>query len=212
MPGLTEFIRTTCPRDCYDAEWRDPHARLTTPLKQVGPKGEGELAPISWEEALEQIAARLKPILAESGGGSVIQTHYTGTFSLIGYAFPLRFFHKIGATEVDPDTVCNKAGHAALEAIFGTSMNGFDPRSAGRRPASSSGARTRPPPPRTPTSTGWRRHRARSSSSTPSGTRPRKPPICTCSRSPARTPRWRSPCCTSSGGRACWTGRSWRLV
>ncbi len=169
MPGLTEFIRTTCPRDCYDAcgmivvktggvidrvkgdpghpvsrgtlcgkctlaynaEWRDPHVRLTTPLKRVGPKGEGKFAPISWEEALEHIATRLKPILAESGGESVIQTHYTGTFSLIGYAFPLRFFHKIGATEVDPDTVCNKAGHAALEAIFGTSMDGFDPRSAG---------------------------------------------------------------------------------
>ena len=167
MPGVTESIRTTCPRDCYDAcgmivikidgvidrvkgdpdhpvsrgtlcgkctlaynaEWRDPKARLSTPLKRIGPKGQGEFAPISWDEALETIAARLKPILAEGDGASVIQTHYTGTFSLIGYAFPLRFFHKIGATEVDPDTVCNKAGHAALEAIFGTSMDGFDPRS-----------------------------------------------------------------------------------
>ena len=168
MPGLTELIRTTCPRDCYDAcgiivvktdgiidrvkgdpnhpvsrgtlcgkctlaynaEWRDPNVRLTTPRKRIGPKGAGKFAPISWEEAFDQITTRLKPILAEFGGESVIQTHYTGTFSLIGYAFPLRFFHKIGATEVDPDTVCNKAGHAALEAIFGTSMDGFDPRSA----------------------------------------------------------------------------------
>jgi len=114
----------------YNAEWRDSKARLRTPLKRIGPKGKGEFAPISWDEAFETIVARLKPILAEGDGASVIQTHYTGTFSLIGYAFPLRFFHRIGATEVDPDTVCNKAGHAALEAIFGTSMDGFDPRSA----------------------------------------------------------------------------------
>ena len=36
----------------------------------------------------------------------------------------------MGATEVDPDTVCNKAGHAALELAFGKSLEGFDPRTA----------------------------------------------------------------------------------
>lgn len=168
MAPTTEVIRTTCPRDCYDAcgiivvktggvidrvkgdpdhpvargtlcpkctlaynaEWRDPEARMTQPLRRVGPKGEGRFAPIPWDEALDMIAGRLRPILAEAGGETIIQTHYTGTFSLIGYAFPLRFFHRIGATEVDPDTVCNKAGHAALEAIFGSSLDGFDPRTA----------------------------------------------------------------------------------
>ena len=32
--------------------------------------------------------------------------------------------------EVDPDTVCNKAGHVALETIFGNSLRGFDPRTS----------------------------------------------------------------------------------
>ena len=41
-----------------------------------------------------------------------------------------RFFNRIGATEVDPDTICNKAGHTALEYLYGTSLEGFDPRSA----------------------------------------------------------------------------------
>ena len=77
-----------------------------------------------------EIAGRLTDILATTGGASVVQTHYTGTFSQIAYGFPLRFFHKIGATEVDPDTVCNKAGHVALQMTFGTSLDGFDPRSA----------------------------------------------------------------------------------
>ena len=169
VPVLTEeIVRTTCPRDCYDAcgihvvkqggvilkvmgdpkhphnrgtlcgkctlayngAWRDPEARLAQPLKRVGLKGAGEFKVISWDEALTTIAERLTGVLAESGGASVVQTHYTGTFSQIAYGFPLRFFHKIGATEVDPDTVCNKAGHVALGHIFGTSMDGFDPRTA----------------------------------------------------------------------------------
>ena len=40
----------------------------------------------------------------------------------------MRFFNRIGATEVDPDTVCNKAGHAALQLMYGESTRGFDPR------------------------------------------------------------------------------------
>ncbi|MGH9304528.1 MAG: hypothetical protein ACRDZ5_08975, partial [Acidimicrobiales bacterium] len=60
----------------------------------------------------------------------MINTHYTGTFAMLGYYFPLRFFNRLGATEVDPDTICNKAGHVALEYVYGTSLDGFDPRSA----------------------------------------------------------------------------------
>lgn len=161
-------IRTTCPRDCYDAcgilvrtsvdgrvtvtgdpkhevsrgalcakcslayngVWRDPSKRLGKPLKRVGPKGAGEFKAISWEEALGEIAGRLGRIIAETGGSSILHTHYTGTCSLIAGSFPGRFFTVIGAREVDPDTVCNKAGHVALARMFGTSTLGFDPRTA----------------------------------------------------------------------------------
>ena len=150
-------IRTTCPRDCYDAcgvvvklaadgtvnvvgdpahsvsrgalcgkcsigyngVWRDPSVRLTRPLKRVGPKGAGRFEPIEWDAALTDIANRLNAIRSNDGAASILQTHYTGTCSLIAGTFPLRFFNSIGATEVDPDTVCNKAGHVALQLMYG---------------------------------------------------------------------------------------------
>lgn len=159
-------IRTTCPRDCYDAcgvvvklaadgtinvvgdpahsvsrgalcgkcsigyngVWRDPDTRLTRPLKRVGPKGTGRFEPIEWDAALADIANRLNAIRGSHGAASILQTHYTGTCSLIAGTFPLRFFNSIGATEVDPDTVCNKAGHVALQLMYGESTRGFDPR------------------------------------------------------------------------------------
>ena len=48
----------------YNREWRDPQARLTRPLRRVGPKGAGQFEPVSWETALTLVADRLKQILA----------------------------------------------------------------------------------------------------------------------------------------------------
>ncbi|HDS1530757.1 TPA: molybdopterin-dependent oxidoreductase [Stenotrophomonas maltophilia] len=159
-------IRTTCPRDCYDAcgivaivrddrvskvlgdpnhvraqgalcgkcalayngVWLDPERRLTRPLKRVGSKGTARFEAVGWDEALRDIADRLQHIVATHGAHSILQTHYTGICSILAGNFPVRFFNRLGATEVDPDTVCNKAGHDALRMMFGNSFFGFDPR------------------------------------------------------------------------------------
>jgi anaerobic selenocysteine-containing dehydrogenase len=113
----------------YNNEWLDPRARLTHPLRRVGRKGEGRFEPVSWEVALSAIADRLKQIVATAGPQAILNTHYSGTISLIAYLFPMRFFNRLGATEVAPDTICNMAGHVALHYVYGTSVSGFDPRS-----------------------------------------------------------------------------------
>jgi anaerobic selenocysteine-containing dehydrogenase len=112
----------------YNNEWLDPRARLGQPLRRVGRKGEGRFEPVSWEVALGAIADRLKRIIAGAGAQAILNTHYSGTISLIAYLFPTRFFNRLGATEVSPDTICNMAGHVALSYVYGTSVRGFDPR------------------------------------------------------------------------------------
>jgi anaerobic selenocysteine-containing dehydrogenase len=114
----------------YNGVWRDPQARLSRPLSRVGAKGEGRFEPLGWDQALELIAARLGAIVAESGPETILHAHYTGTCSVIANNFPLRFFNRLGATEVDPDTICNKAGQVALEYLYGSAVKGFDPRTA----------------------------------------------------------------------------------
>ncbi len=114
----------------YNGVWRDPEARLGRPLKRVGPKGSGRWQEVSWDAALAEIADRLNHIRAEAGGDRILNIHYTGTCSILAGGFPLRFFNAVGATEVEPDTICNNAGHVALGYVMGTSVWGFDPRTA----------------------------------------------------------------------------------
>ena len=93
-------------------------------------KGSGRFVPVSWDEAIAAIADRLTGVVSAHGPKAILHTHYTGTCSAIAGNFPSRFFNRLGATEVDPDTVCNKAGHEALKYVFGDSLSGFDPRTA----------------------------------------------------------------------------------
>ena len=114
----------------YNREWRDPARRLTRPLRRVGRKGHGGFEAVSWETAIGEIAARLTRIVDLHGAQSILNAHYTGTISLLAGMAPMRFFNRLGATEVTPDTICNMAGHVALRYVYGTSVDGFDPRAA----------------------------------------------------------------------------------
>lgn len=114
----------------YNGVWRDPDARLTKPLRRVGAKGKGDFEAVSWGEAIQTIASNCQKIIDRDGAQSILNTHYTGTFAMIGFHFPMRFFNRLGATEVNPDSICNLAGHIALDYVYGTSLDGFDPRTA----------------------------------------------------------------------------------
>ncbi|MDB6084455.1 MAG: molybdopterin oxidoreductase, partial [Gammaproteobacteria bacterium] len=114
----------------YNREWRDPAIRLTRPMRRAGAKGEGKFEPISWEMAIAEIAGKLERIIASHGPASILNAHYTGTISLLAGMAPMRFFNRLGATEIVPDTICNMAGHVALRYMYGTSLDGFDPRAA----------------------------------------------------------------------------------
>jgi anaerobic selenocysteine-containing dehydrogenase len=112
----------------YNREWRDPALRLTQPMRRVGAKGAGRFEPVSWDSAFADIAQRLHHIVSAHGAEAIFNAHYTGTISLLAGMAPMRFFHRLGATEVTPDTICNMAGHVALRYLYGSSVDGFDPR------------------------------------------------------------------------------------
>jgi anaerobic selenocysteine-containing dehydrogenase len=93
--------------------------RLLYPQKRTGAKGEGTFERISWDEALDTIAARLKSISAEYGSEAVLPYSYAGTMGLLnGGGMDRRFFHRLGASRLDR-TICSSAGGAGLVATLG---------------------------------------------------------------------------------------------
>ena len=88
--------------------------RLLYPQKRIGAKGEGRFERISWDEALDTIAGRLKSIAQEYGSESILPYSYAGTMGLLqGSSMERRFFHRLGASRLDR-TICSAAGGAGL--------------------------------------------------------------------------------------------------
>src|SRR5260221_12276092 len=56
--------------------------RVLHPLKRSGPKGSGQFVPVSWDEALSEIATRLTAIAARDPQ-AVVPYSYAGTMGLV---------------------------------------------------------------------------------------------------------------------------------
>ena len=96
-------------------------ARLTTPMKRIGAKGEGRFAPIEWDEAFQIAAERLTEIAARAPQ-AIVPYSYAGTMGLVqGDSIAQRFFHKLGASRLDR-TICAAAGAAGLKYTYGASV------------------------------------------------------------------------------------------
>lgn len=95
--------------------------RLLHPMKRVGKKGEGKFERISWDEALDTIASRLKDIAARDPQ-AILPYSYCGTMGLVqGESMSMRFFHQIGASLLDR-TICASAGSTGYRYTIGSSI------------------------------------------------------------------------------------------
>ncbi len=107
-----------CTKVSRYAERTDHAERVLTPLKRVGPKGAGQFVPVGWDEALDDIAGRLKAIAARDPQ-AILPYSYAGTMGLVqGESMSARFFHRLGASLLDR-TICASAGAEALQQTYG---------------------------------------------------------------------------------------------
>ena len=124
-PSMPFTDGTLCTKVAHYLERTYSPDRLTHPLRRVGPKGKGEFKRISWDEALDEIAARLKAAAADNPE-TILPCSYAGTMGLAQYmSMDRRFFYKLGATQLDR-TLCSSAGKFGLKATLGGSV-GMDP-------------------------------------------------------------------------------------
>ena len=121
--------------------------RVLYPLRRVGPKGladrsvratpgrAGTPVPltsvhsferISWDEALDEIAKKMKSVAAEFGSEAILPFSFAGTLGKLGYgSMDRRFFHRLGASQLHRN-ICSEAGAAGVKSVYGVNM-GTDP-------------------------------------------------------------------------------------
>jgi anaerobic selenocysteine-containing dehydrogenase len=116
---------TLCTKVAYYLERTYSPDRVLHPLKRVGAKGKGEFRRIRWDEALDEIAARLRTLAAEDPQ-TILPCSYAGTMGMAQWSsMDRRFFHKLGASILDR-TLCSTAGKVGMKATLGGSV-GMDP-------------------------------------------------------------------------------------
>ena len=96
--------------------------RVLYPLRRTAPKGthgDGAFRRITWDEAYDEIAARLGRISAEYGPEAILPYSYGGNIGVLSNAsMDRRFFHRLGASQLHR-SICSQTGGDAIISIYG---------------------------------------------------------------------------------------------
>lgn len=87
--------------------------RLLHPIRRAGAKGEGRFARVSWDAALDHIAARFRDIIGTYGAEALMPFYYLGSMGTVQRLALLRIFHALGASRMG-GAVCGASASALL--------------------------------------------------------------------------------------------------
>ncbi|HET6182888.1 MAG TPA: molybdopterin-dependent oxidoreductase [Acetobacteraceae bacterium] len=94
--------------------------RMLYPMRRTGPKGAGQFARISWDEALDEIHDRISAVIRAYGPQAVAPLNYAGPHGLLAYdSMSLRFLHKLGASQVYRRSLCGGVRSEAWAGTYG---------------------------------------------------------------------------------------------
>lgn len=115
----------------HSAQWVHGPQRLTRPLLRTGPRGSGRFAPVSWAEALDRVHHGLTQAIAQHGAQSVLPLNYAGPHGMLsGDSMSLRFFHRLGASQLYRGALCGAVRREAWVGTYGA-VPGLGPEAAG---------------------------------------------------------------------------------
>ena len=94
--GEADFQARACLRGRSMRRWLNSPDRLLYPMKRVGKRGEGKFEQISWDEAVQLIADKLKYTIDTYGNEAIYVNYATGMYSTTGKQPGLRLLGMLG--------------------------------------------------------------------------------------------------------------------
>ena len=118
LPYTAGVICTKVARD-MEAFVHGPQ-RLLYPQRRIGAKGSGQFKRILWEEALDEIYDRISDVIGRWGPQAVLPLNYAGPHGLLAYdSMSLRFFHRLGASQLYRRALCGGVRSEAWAGTYG---------------------------------------------------------------------------------------------
>ncbi len=98
--------------------------RIATPMRRTSKKSDAPaFAPISWDEALDEIADRWNGIIDRYGAEAILPYSFSGTLgTLQNYIAGARLFNRMGASQLER-SICGAAAAAATEYTIGRKLS-----------------------------------------------------------------------------------------
>jgi len=99
--------------------------RLMRPLKRVGKRGDGEFRPISWDEALDTVAAQFERVKSQYGSSALFVPYGTGSYNqLNGSHVARRLMNLYGGCLGFYNSYSWAATNLATPTVYGTLVTG----------------------------------------------------------------------------------------
>lgn len=106
--------------------------RLLHPLRRVGPRGSGRFERVSWDEALDEVAGRIRRVLDTDGPAAILDCSRSGSTALLHSRVAVqRLLHGLGGCT---ELWSNMSAEAEVFAIRHTYGAKADYKAAGREP------------------------------------------------------------------------------
>jgi anaerobic selenocysteine-containing dehydrogenase len=114
----------------HSGEFVHGPGRLHWPLRRTGPRGSGRFEQIGWDEALDRIHQRVTEVIDRYGPQAVMPLNYAGPHGMLSVdSMSLRFFHRLGASQLYRRALCGAVRTEAWTGTYGA-VPGIGPEAA----------------------------------------------------------------------------------
>ncbi len=115
-PYIPDIAGALCAKGSAGISFVNDAEKPQSPMLRVGLRGSGEWRKISWEEALEYVAAKLKEITEKHGAKAIAIADRSGVFNDLTASF----IKALGSPNYfDHDDTCGKNANMACQSVFG---------------------------------------------------------------------------------------------